>query len=122
MYFPYVEQLESFYTKLKWYNKDYNIKKYYGSLDKINKADTMSEISSGGASMVLATKAFGMGMDVPDIKNVYHFAPTGNLSDYIQEIGRVARTPDMIGIASIDYFEQDFRYINKLYGLSEITD
>lgn len=40
---------------------------------------------------MFATKAFGMGVDVNDIKNVYHYAVTGNLCDYVQEIGRAAR-------------------------------
>ena len=40
---------------------------------------------------MLATKAFGMGIDINDIKYVYHFSPTGNISYYLQEIGRAAR-------------------------------
>ena len=62
-----------------------------------------------------------MGIDIEDIKNVYHFAPTGNLADYVQEIGRAARKPGMKGIASTDFYKEDFRYINKLEGMSQIT-
>lgn len=36
---------------------------------------------------MICTKAFGMGVDVPDVVQVYHYAPTGNLADYVQEIG-----------------------------------
>ena len=43
---------------------------------------------SNEALVMICTKAFGMGVDVSDIVQVYHFAPTGNLADYIQEIGR----------------------------------
>ena len=71
---------------------------------------------------MLATKAFGMGIDINDIKEVYHFAPTGNLADYVQEIGRVARDPDMLGVASTDYFKQDFQYVRKLFGISSIRN
>ncbi|EJX03579.1 DEAD/DEAH box helicase domain-containing protein [gut metagenome] len=67
-----------------------------------------------------ATKAFGMGIDVSDIQEVYHHAPTGCLSDYVQEIGRLARDPHIKGIAKIDFSEKDFRYIRKLHGLSAI--
>ena len=67
-----------------------------------------------------ATKAFGMGIDVSDIREVYHHAPTGCLSDYVQEIGRLARDPQIKGIAKIDFSTNDFRYIRKLHGLSAI--
>ena len=67
-----------------------------------------------------ATKAFGMGIDVSDISEVYHHAPTGCLSDYVQEIGRLARDPQIEGIAKIDFSNNDFRYIRKLHGLSAI--
>jgi hypothetical protein len=67
-----------------------------------------------------ATKAFGMGVDVSDISEVYHHAPTGCLSDYVQEIGRLARDPKITGIAKIDFSPNDFRYIRQLHGLSAI--
>lgn len=67
-----------------------------------------------------ATKAFGMGIDVSDIREVYHHAPTGCLSDYVQEIGRLARDPQIKGIAKMDFSTNDFRYIRKLHGLSAI--
>lgn len=55
-----------------------------------------------------------MGIDIDDIQQVYHFAPTGNIADYVQEIGRAARNPEMIGIASMDFYKEDFRYIKQL--------
>ena len=59
---------------------------------------------------VLATKAFGMGVDIPDIKHVYHYAPTGSVTDYIQEIGRVARDKTLVkkGVANCDFLPRDF--------------
>ncbi len=117
VYFPYVSKLNEIYNHLD----NNKISKYYGGLDKTNKNETLDNIRIGASNIVLATKAFGMGIDVPDIKNVYHFAPTGNLADYVQEIGRAARQPKSIGIASTDFYREDFRYINKLYGMSQIT-
>lgn len=118
VYFPYIKDLNSTYYNL---NTD-NVGRYYGNLDKFDKDETLEDIRFGKKNVVLATKAFGMGIDVKDIKNVYHYAPTGNLADYVQEIGRAAREKGMIGIASTDYFEQDFKYIDKLYGMSQITN
>ncbi|WP_273714155.1 C-terminal helicase domain-containing protein, partial [Leuconostoc mesenteroides] len=63
--------------------------RYYGTLTKEEKDAGLDEYKTGEIQFVLATKAFGMGIDIPDITNVYHFNPTGNVVDYIQEIGRV---------------------------------
>ena len=80
----------------------------------------MEKIKTGEENIILATKAFGMGIDIDDIKNVYHFAPTGNIADYVQEIGRAARKNGMTGVAATDFYKEDFRYINQLYGMSSI--
>ena len=37
---------------------------------------------TGEKLVMLATKAFGMGVDISDIAIVAHFAPTGNVCDY----------------------------------------
>ena len=47
---------------------------------KFDKDDTLNDLRWGNKSVVLATKAFGMGIDVKDIKNVYHYAPTDRKS------------------------------------------
>ena len=69
---------------------------------------------------MLATKAFGMGIDINDIEIVAHFAPTGNVCDYVQEIGRAARKEDLQGEAYYHYNAKDFKHINRLHGLSQI--
>lgn len=118
VYFPFVKNLEQIYTMLP---KE-KVGKYFGSMDKNAKDICLEEFRTNDKNVVLATKAFGMGIDVKSIKNVYHFAPTGNLADYVQEIGRAARGDDEKGIAITDFYEEDFRYINTLYGLSQIND
>lgn len=67
---------------------------------------------------MICTKAYGMGIDVKDITNCYHFAPSGNLADYIQEIGRIARNKEQLGIASIDFSSSDMKYARVLHGIS----
>jgi len=89
-------------------------------LNRIIKQQTLDDFSSGKIKALLATKAFGMGIDIDDIDNVYHYAPTGNLADYVQEVGRIARKITIKGVAKTDYYEEDFRYIKQLYGLSAI--
>ncbi len=69
---------------------------------------------------MICTKAFGMGIDVKDIRNVYHFAPTGSLADYVQEIGRAGREKTSQACASADYLPTDIRYVRTLYAISEM--
>lgn len=117
VYFPTIRSLKDMAENFS----ASEIATYYGKMDKIDKDEALADIRKGNKNVILATKAFGMGIDIEDIKNVYHFAPTGNLADYVQEIGRAARKPGMNGIASTDFYQEDFRYINRLEGMSQIT-
>lgn len=72
------------------------------------------------STTLICTKAFGMGIDVKDIKHIIHFAPSGNLSDYVQEVGRAARDNSIVGLAHMDFFSSDMRYVKSLNGISEM--
>lgn len=41
--------------------------------------------------MIIATAAFGMGIDYPDIEQVIHWRPPSNLKQYAHEVGRAGR-------------------------------
>lgn len=96
-----------------------NITIYHGQLDKLEKNEYYLKYKNNEANIMLATKAFGMGIDIPNIQNVYHFAPTGNVCDYVQEIGRAARDLDE-GYAYFDYLNKDFIHVNRLHGISTL--
>ncbi|MGG5795914.1 DEAD/DEAH box helicase [Bacillus nitratireducens] len=121
IYFPMISFIHQFKEFLE--KKDPELAKsvsvYYGTLTKENKNENFLNFRTGDSKIMLATKAFGMGIDIPDINNVYHFAPTGNVCDYIQEIGRAARDLT-IGNAYFDFFKKDFMHVNRLHGISTI--
>ncbi|WP_225047652.1 DEAD/DEAH box helicase [Lacticaseibacillus kribbianus] len=96
---------------------------YYGNMTAPDKLNSLNDFKDGKALFMFATKAFGMGIDIPDIKNVYHYAPTGDVVDYVQEIGRVARKHELVprGNAVFDFLKpDDFKYVKQLHGMSTI--
>jgi superfamily II DNA or RNA helicase len=122
VYFPYkstVNQMLHFVSSLTPYLPQ--IGEYQSSMSPGDKKLNAEEFREGKRLIMCATKAFGMGIDVPDINIIYHHAVTGNLVDYIQEIGRVARDQSLTGYAKIDFTgEKDYKYIRILHGLSAI--
>lgn len=120
VYFPFKSTVDNIIMSDEVVEIRDSLARYHADMFPEEKKANASEFKSGQRSIMCATKAFGMGIDVSDISEVYHHAPTGCLSDYVQEIGRLARDPQITGIAKIDFSEKDFRYIRKLHGLSAI--
>lgn len=120
IYFPTVTVLERCYEYLRARHMIEQVAIYHGPLSKEDKQENYEKFLNKDKLVMLATKAFGMGIDIDDIELVVHFAPTGNVCDYVQEIGRAARRPDLVGEAYYHYNSRDFKYINTLHGLNMI--
>lgn len=119
IYFPWINQISAVLNEVEGKYRE-KIGEYYGNLDKTRKQIVIDKFHSGEILIILATKAFGMGVDIEDIEMIYHYAPSGSLLDYIQEIGRVARNENMVGKAKTDFCEKDLKYTKILHGLSSI--
>lgn len=120
IYFPTVALIGRCYEYLHAQRETDRVAIYHGQLDKDKKAESYQQFMTKEKLVMLATKAFGMGIDINDIEIVAHFAPTGNVCDYVQEIGRAARKQELRGEAWYVYDSRDFRHINKLHGMSAI--
>lgn len=120
IYFPTVALIKRCMSRMVTEKLSSNIAVYYGPLDKDSKDAAYDDFRNGNKLIMFATKAFGMGIDIDNIEIVAHYAPTGNVCDYVQEIGRAARNPDLTGEAYYSYDSRDFRHINKMHGLSSV--
>lgn len=64
---------------------------YHAGLSKDERETVQDAFKSGRTPIICATCAFGMGIDVPNIRAVIHFGIPGSIEDYCQEAGRAGR-------------------------------
>ena len=71
--------------------RDVPARAFHAGLMPETKKAAMEEFMSGDIRTIVATKAFGMGVDKPDVRHVVHCTVPGSLEDYLQESGRAGR-------------------------------
>ncbi|MFI3285729.1 MAG: ATP-dependent DNA helicase RecQ [Rikenellaceae bacterium] len=64
---------------------------YHGGLPHTERALRQEEWLSGEVRIIVATNAFGMGIDKPDVRIVVHYTMCDSLENYYQEAGRAGR-------------------------------
>lgn len=89
VYFTLIKILTAFSERLQSMGIEHVC--YHGDLQRNERRRIQEEFMSGEAPLVLATNAFGMGIDKADIRFVMHADVPGSLESYYQEIGRAGR-------------------------------
>lgn len=64
---------------------------YHAGVDNDTRAGVQDKFLAGDLPIVVATNAFGMGIDRPDVRFVLHYTMPGTLEAYYQEAGRAGR-------------------------------
>ena len=78
---------------LYYYLKDlgYNVLRYHGGLRDDEKEYNQEEFLNENSNIMIATNAFGMGIDKSNVRYIIHFTMPKNIESYYQEIGRAGR-------------------------------
>jgi ATP-dependent DNA helicase RecQ len=64
---------------------------YHAGLAPADREGAQGDFAEGRAEVIVATNAFGMGIDRPDVRAVVHLGPPGSIEAYYQEVGRAGR-------------------------------
>lgn len=72
-------------------DKGYKAALFHGDMSAKERMEIIEQYRTGKINMVFATNAFGMGIDIPDIRVVIHFMIPESAEQYYQEVGRAAR-------------------------------
>jgi ATP-dependent DNA helicase RecQ len=70
---------------------EFAVAKYHGRLAAGERKETQERFMNGELKAIVATNAFGMGIDKPDIRFVVHYQMPGSIEAYYQESGRAGR-------------------------------
>lgn len=97
-------------------DSDGRVDYYHAGLDAAARDDIYTRFRDGDLDVLVATKAFGMGMDIPDIHGVVHLSPPGYLEDYLQEVGRIGRDPEARARARLDQLSAMLLFADEDFG------
>ncbi|MEE9431956.1 MAG: RecQ family ATP-dependent DNA helicase [Melioribacteraceae bacterium] len=89
IYFSLIKKLERYSELLE--KKVISHSVYHGRLEPQRRKQIQRSFLSGKQDIILATNAFGMGIDKPDIRFVIHVEVPSSIESYYQEIGRAGR-------------------------------
>ena len=86
---------------------------YHGGMDAMARKRVQEAFMTGKLSAIVATNAFGMGIDKSDIRFVIHYNMPGSLEAYYQEAGRAGR--DQLESDCLLLFAYSDRYIQEFF-------
>lgn len=104
----YVSRTRKAYTLAERLTKDgFDARPYHGKLDLKEKTANQDAFVSGRVPIMVATSAFGMGVDKKDVGMVIHYDISDSLENYIQEAGRAGRDEHITAECFVLFNEED---------------
>lgn len=104
----YVSRTRKAYQLAERLSKDgFDAKPYHGKMDVKEKTVNQNDFIAGKVRIMVATSAFGMGVDKKDIGMVIHYEISDSLENYVQEAGRAGRDENISAECFVLFNEED---------------
>ncbi|RLD79236.1 MAG: RecQ family ATP-dependent DNA helicase, partial [Bacteroidetes bacterium] len=115
----YVSRTRKAFKLAERLSKDgFNAKPYHGKMDAKEKTENQNNFMIGDVQIMVATSAFGMGVDKNDVGMVIHYDISDSLENYVQEAGRAGRDENISADCFVLFNEED---LNKHFILLNQT-
>ncbi len=98
VYFALVQSLEKFANEAARFGE---VLMYHGQLPDRVRRRSLERFLTGDVEVMLATPAFGLGIDKPDVRLVMHAEMPGSMEAYYQEIGRAGRDGEAADVVAL---------------------
>ncbi len=104
----YVSRTAKAYKLAERLSEDgFHAKPYHGKMDVKEKTENQNAFMSGDVQTMVATSAFGMGVDKKDVGMVIHYEISDSLENYVQEAGRAGRDENISADCYVLFDEED---------------
>lgn len=85
----------------------FNARAFHGKMDSQEKTENQNAFIAGQIQVMVATSAFGMGVDKKDVGMVIHYEISDSLENYVQEAGRAGRDENITADCYVLFNEED---------------
>jgi ATP-dependent DNA helicase RecQ len=85
----------------------FNARAFYGKMESQEKTENQNAFIAGEVQIMVATSAFGMGVDKKDVGMVIHYEISDSLENYVQEAGRAGRDENITADCYVLFNEED---------------
>jgi len=103
-------------------NQDgYRARYFHGQMENYDKTETQDIFMRGDIDIIVATSAFGMGVDKKDVGMVIHYDISDSLENYLQEAGRAGRDQSILADCFILFDENDLNKHFYLLNQTKVT-